>query len=588
MLKPYQNLNFTMLRFFSSSPKPNPISLHSQLTRHLRNQRLDDARLIFDQLGTENIYTYTNLIKGYLANNRLTDARQLFDKMPVKDIPVWNVMIKGYLDNGELENARETFDVMGERNVVTWTTIVGGYLRFGRVETAKGLWEEMEGFVDVAAWNAMVSGCFQNGRVDEAMELFGRMRERNVVTWTSVISGLDQNGRSGEAIALFRRMLRTGIQLTVETLSCVITACGNAVALEQGMQVHGRVVVSGFFPREYLSASLITFYSKCRQLEDFRKVFHEKVYNNVAVWTSLLSAYNLSSEHEDSFHVFRDMMARSVLPNQSTFTSVLNSCCETVAVDRGKAIHGLAIKLLLQTDTFVCNSLIVLYTKAGSMKDGATAFQDALGKNLISWNSMIVGCAQHGYMKSVLSLFAQMLRAKQEPDEITFTGLLYACSNPGMFLQGKSFYRYFSEKRSISMNLEHYACMVDIMGRSGELEEAENFIHKMPLKANTKIWMTLLGACKTHCNLDIGERAANQVFDLEPHCSAAYTLLSNLYASTRKWTDASRIRQEMEKRGSKKLRGRSWLMEQGTTHDFLSGDSSHPRILEIYQKFDGK
>ncbi|GAB2299077.1 hypothetical protein Dimus_033148 [Dionaea muscipula] len=551
-----------MLRFSSTAQlawyTTNAVPLHSMVSRYLRERRIDEARHVFDQMSNPDVYLYTNLINGYLRNNRLHDALEVFEEMPMRDTAVWNLMMRGYLDCGGLSMAREMFDRMPERNVVSWTTMFTGYLKFGMVEVAKELFEEMP-CADVAAWNAMISGYFGNGKVDDAIELFEKMPSKNIISWTSAISGLDQNGRSGDALALFPQLIHSMLEPTVDTLSCVITACGNALALEQGMQVHARILASGFFLHEFVSTSLITFYSKCRRLDDFLRVFDDqKLHDNVVVWTCLLSAYNLNSKHEDSLCVFRDMMARAVVPNQFTFSSSLNSCCELVAIDRGKAIHGVAIKLRLQRDVSVCNSLVVLYSKCGSIQDGVAAFLGTSGKNLVSWNSMIVGCAQHGCGRWVLSLFAQMIRANEEPDEITFTGLLYACSHSGMLSTGRSFYHYLSRYKSMEMKLEHYACMVDIMGRSGELEEAEEFINNLPVKvkANSMVWLALLSASKTHSNLEMAERAARRVLDLEPaHCSAAYTLLSNVYASASRWNDVSRIRWEMKRRGTKKQQG---------------------------------
>ncbi|GMH26839.1 hypothetical protein Nepgr_028682 [Nepenthes gracilis] len=546
--------------------KTRGLSLNSTISDHLRNQRLDEARQIFNEIKNPDVYLYTNMINGYSRNNRLNEALQLFDKMPNRDAIAWNSTMKGCLDCGDLAMARKLFDEMPERNVVSWTTMISGYLRFGKIEVADDLFGEMP-LRDITAWNSMISGYFSNGRVSEASKLFEEMPFRNVISWTSMISGLDQNGRSGEALALFRQMIGSGLEPTSNTFSCVITACANAFALDQGLQIHACVLKYGYFIDDFISASVITFYANCKKVEDFCKVFSEKMHDNVVVWTSLLTGFNLNSKHEDALKLFGDMMKRGILPNQSSFTSALNSCCELEAIDRGKVIHAMAIKLRFQTDAFVSNSLVVLYSKCGSIKDGVAAFKGISLKNLVSWNSMIVGCAQHGLVMWVLSSFAQMIRANEVPDEITFTGLLYASSHSGMLHKGRHFFHYFTRYTSMEMKLEHYASMVDIMGRHGELEEAEEFIKTSPINANSVVWLALLSACRMHSNLEIAERAAKCILVVEPHCIPAYILLSNLYASANRWTDVSRIRWEMKKIGVVKQEGCSWVTVKGERHE---------------------
>lgn len=401
-----------------------------------------------------------------------------------------------------------------------------------------------------------------------------------------MISGLDQHGKSEEALFLFRKMVDSGIESNSSTLCSALTACANILALPQGAQVHASVFKLGYSLDEFISASLITFYANCKQVDNSYKVFHEKLHINVVIWTALITGYGLNSKHEYALEVFRDMVKIGVLPNQSSFTSALNSCSELEALDRGKVIHTAAIKMGLETDVFVGNSLIVMYTRCGGINDGVAVLKRINEKNIVSWNSIIVGCAQHGHGTWALIFFNQMLRAKVDPDEITLTGLLSACSHSGMLQKGRCFFKYFSQYKDIEVKLEHYSCMVDVLGRCGKLKEAEELIKNMPLKANSMVWLTLLSACKMHSNLEVAERVTKCIFDLEPNCSAAYILLSNLYASASKWGDASRIRVKMKQRGILKQPGCSWVTLKGLKHEFLSGDMSHPLSEKIYQKLD--
>ncbi|XP_071700842.1 pentatricopeptide repeat-containing protein At5g46460, mitochondrial [Rutidosis leptorrhynchoides] len=515
---------------------------------HSINQNQNKALSFTTKPSCPDVYSCTKSIQSYLRNNQFNDALKLFDEMPVRDSVTWNSIIKGCFDCGKLDIAYKLFEEMPERNVVSWTTMVNGFSVHRRIEVAEQLFMIMP-LKDEAAWNSMIHGYFMNGRVDDAVRLFHEMPTRSVITWSSMISGLNQAGKSEKAILLFKQMLCCGVQACSVTYSSVITACANVQDLLLGVEIHGHVLKLGYLSDTYITAPLITFYAHCKQIDSCIKVFKEKLHTSVVVWTSLLTGYSLNEKHDKALEVFSEMFRIGVLPNQSSFTSVLNSCCELEDLDTGKAINGAAIKLGLETDVFVGNSLVVLYAKCGNISDALSVFNAIGNKNIVSWNSMIVGCAQHGYGMWGLVIFSRMIRYGVPPDDITYTGILSACSRSGMLDTGRCFFNFLFRYKPVKVNLEHYACMVDILGRSGKLNEAAEVIKSMPMEPNTSIWLSLLSACKMHPDLKLAERAAEAVFNIDPDCSAAYTLLSNVYAFNGRWNDVSRIRAVMKSRG---------------------------------------
>ncbi|CAN8245869.1 unnamed protein product [Cochlearia groenlandica] len=557
------------------------------ICNHLQNQRLDEARLIFNQVPSPHVSLYTKMISGYTKSNRLFDALNLFDEMPVtiRDTVSWNSMISGCVECGDMDTASKLFDEMPDRSVVSWTAMVNGWFRSGDVDEAERLFYRMP-VKDIAAWNAMVHGYLQFGRVDDASRLFKKMPRKNVVSWTAMICGLDQNQRSEEALVRFKNMLGCCVKPTSRTFACVITACANALAFHMGTQVHGFTIKFGFLYEEYVSASLITCYANCRRTDECRKVFDEKAREQVAVWTALLSGYSLNKEHEDAVSVFSDMLRNNILPNQSTFASGLNSCSALGTLDWGKEMHGVAIKLGLGTDSFVGNSLIVMYSDCGNGNDAVSVFVEILKKSIVSWNSIIVGFAQHGHGKRAFVVFGQMIRLNVKPEAITFTGLLSACSHCGFLHKGKKLFDYMSKSRPnhVDRKIQHYTCMVDILGRCGELKEAEELIKSMPLEPNEMVWLALLSACRMHCDVDIAEKAAAAVFKLNSKSSAAYVLLSNTYASACRWSNVSKLRVKMKQKGTMKERGSSWVVLRGQKHEFFSGD--RPDCLSVYKKLE--
>ncbi|XP_073133776.1 pentatricopeptide repeat-containing protein At5g46460, mitochondrial [Henckelia pumila] len=550
-------------RFFSrvvESPEFSPrdnVADTSIISDHLKNKRVDEARNLFKGTPSSDVRLGTKMISSYVDNYRLAEALELFDKMPVKDVVTWNNMIKGCVDCGHMGMGLKLFDEMPERNVISWTTVMNAMWKFGNTEEAERLFCKMPA-KDIAAWNGMIHGYFESGRVEEAVRLFEVMPNRNVISWTTMISGLDRRGRSDEALLFFKKMMRFGVQPTSSTLTSGQTTCAKMGYLQLGSQIHGLLLKLGYAFDAYVTAALITLYANCKQIEGFVKAFNEKLHLNVVVWTSFLTGFGVNGKHEDALRVFCDMIRFGVSPNQTSFTSALNSSCEVESVDWGKIIHGATIKVGLEKDSYVGNSLVVLYTKCGSIGDGIFTFKEISYKNIVSWNAIIVGSAQHGCGNWAIAFFSQMTKTGTEPDEITFTGLLNACSHSGKLQKGRHFFDCLSQNSAIKPKLEHYACMVDNLCRNGKLDDAEDLAKKMPMEPNLSIWLTLLSGCRAQCNLEMAERVAKKVFEVDPSCSSAYVLLSNMYALAGRWTDAARMRMKMK---NVKQLGCSWVTQ---------------------------
>ncbi|KAI6705697.1 hypothetical protein NL676_008659 [Syzygium grande] len=292
---------------------------------------------------------------------------------------------------------------------------------------------------DLAAWNATLHGYCDNARVDDAGKLFEQMPSRNVIPWTSRIGGLDQNGKSEEALILLKRMFKSGFVPNSSNMTCALSACANASSFPLGVQIHGHVFKSGSCLSRFVCASLITFYANCKRIEKATQVFNEAVYRNAVICMALLTGYGSNGRHEDGLKVFSDMMRTSVLPNQSSFVSSLNSCCSLESLDRGKEVHASGVKSKMGSDVFVGNSLVVMYNKCGGVDDAVVVFKRLREKNIVIWNAVV-------------------------------------CGHSAMLQKGRCLFRYFSENTSIELKHEHYPCMVDVLGRCWKLEEAEDIV----------------------------------------------------------------------------------------------------------------
>lgn len=551
----------------------------------LREQQIDEARDVFAKIPYPDVQLFTMMINGLFKSNHFADAFELFDNTPVRDVAAWNSILKAYFDFGDLQGALNLFDKMPERNVISWTTMINGLARFGRIDDAEIVFSRMPQ-KDTAAWNAMISGYLVNGEIVKARKMFDEMPRRNVISWTAIIGGYIQNGFSEESLVLFNHMWHLGIKPTTSTYACLLTACANASNLISGAQIHAQLLKSSHILDSYVATSLLTLYARCKKIDLSKRIFNENCYRTVVTWTALITGYNVNEEYAQALVEFNEMVVSGIKLNQSTFTSALNSCSGLEALDKGKKIHASTVKFGLDIDPFVGNTLVVMYSKCGNIDASLKIFENICERNLVSWNSVIIGCAQHGYASLALKLFDEMNRCLVQPDAITYTGLLMACSHARMLDKGRYYFEMLKRDPSIEVKMEHYVCMVDVLGRCGKLDEAEKFIWDMPLRPNVAIWLALLGACRVHGNVEVAERASKEIFDLDPGNSAAYVLLSNIYATAGRWNDVVQTRGMMRCRGIGKVTGYSWITIRDVRHEFVSGDRSHPMTQEIHKKLE--
>lgn len=273
-------------------------------------------------------------------------------------------------------------------------------------------------------------------------------------------------------------------------------------------------------------------------------------------------------------------------PDEYTFTSILSTCASLASLEQGKQIHAHVVKNMFGSDVFVGSALVDMYAKCGSIDDAQKVFYEMPDQNVVSWNTIIVGCARHGCVKMAQDFFHQMQRAGIKPDHVTFVGILSVCSHAGLVDEGFDYFDYMTNYCRIAPRLEHYTCIIDLLGRAGRLDEAEYLITKAPFEPNALVWRTLLGACRTHGNIDLGRLAAENLLKLEPQDAMTYVLLSNIYAAAGRWDDVSNLREIMKYRGVKKEPGCSWIEVRNKVHVFVVGDRSHPETEAIYQKLD--
>ncbi|KAK9152593.1 hypothetical protein Sjap_000073 [Stephania japonica] len=411
----------------------------------------------------------------------------------------------------------------------------------------------------------------------------------NLFLWNILIRAFAWNGPYSIAISLYHQLLRGGLEPDNFTFPFVLKACSALSDVQQGRIVHQDVARFGWECDVFVGAGLIDMYSKCGCVYDARQVFDEMPVRDVVVWNSMLAAYAHNGLAEDALSLCNAMvLSPGVLrPTVATLVTVVSAAADIAAVTQGREIHGFSWRHGFEGEDKVGTALVDMYAKCGSLTVARMLFERLKETRVVSWNAMIAGYAMHGLATEALALFEEMKREGEvTPDHITFVGVLSACSHGGLMDEGRKFFDAMVREYSIEPTVQHYTCMVDLLGHSGQLNEVCDLIRKMSMKPDSGVWGSLLNGCKLHGNVELGELALEKLIELEPRDAGNYVILSNIYAQAGKWEGVARVRKLMKEKGLKKSIACSWIKVKNKVHGFLVGDLSHYKSEEIYAELD--
>lgn len=411
-------------------------------------------------------------------------------------------------------------------------------------------------------------------------------------------------------------MRRHGTGPVSFTFSALLKACTAALDVGLGRQIHGQTVsIGGFTSDLYVGNTMIDMYVKCGFLDCGRKVFDEMPDRDVISWTSLIVAYTKRGDMESAGGLFdelptKDMVAWTAMvtgfsqnarprealsffermenagieTDEVTLVGVISACAQLGATKYANWVRHVAEKSGYEpaNNVVIGSALVDMYSKCGDVEEAFKVFDIMRERNVFSYSSMIVGFAMHGRANAAVQLFHEMVKTDIRPNGVTFIGVLTACSHVGMVEHGRHLFGMMEKSYGVTPTLDHYACMVDLLGRSGCLEEALELVRTMPMDPHGGVWGALLGACRIHANPDVAEIAASHLFELEPNGIGNYILLSNIYASARRWDDVARVRKLTREKGLKKNPGSSWVEgKKGEIQEFFAGDMTHVKSREI-------
>ncbi|KAK2655521.1 hypothetical protein Ddye_008573 [Dipteronia dyeriana] len=478
------------------------------------------------------------------------------------------------------------------------------------------------------------------GTISYAHQVFAEITEPDTFMYNTMIRGSAQSQTPLNAISLYTQMDKGRVKPDNFTFSFVLKACTKVLYRNMGFCVHGKVVKHGFEVNKFARNTLIYFHANCGDLniarvlfddpakrdvvawsaltagyarrgelsvarnlfdempvrdlvswnvmitgyvkqgemEKARELFNEVPKRDVVTWNAMIAGYVCCGLNERALEMFEEMRSVGERPDAVTMLSLLSACTDLRALEVGEKVHSAILEMSYgEMNVLLGNALIDMYAKCGSIETAMEVFREMREKDVSTWNSVIGGLAFHGHAEESNALFSEMQRLKVRPNEITFVGVLVACSHAGEVEEGQRYFKLMKNRYKIEPNIRHYGCMVDLLGRAGLLNEAFEFIDRMKIEPNAIIWRTLLGACRIHGNVELGRHANERLLEMRKDESGDYVLLSNIYASRGEWDGAKNVRKLMDDSGVRKEPGHSLVEadEKALMH-FLFNSQSKP------------
>ncbi|XP_021768292.1 pentatricopeptide repeat-containing protein At1g31920-like [Chenopodium quinoa] len=418
------------------------------------------------------------------------------------------------------------------------------------------------------------------GSMDYASLVFSQIDDPGTFEFNTMIRGHSKHSDFESALKLFDEMLERGNSPDNFTYPFVLKACAGVGLMKFGRNIHGQVYKFGFSDDLFVQNSLINMYGKYGNIVDSCAVFKEMEQKSVATWSALVAAHANLGMWWECLEIFGDMMEMgSWRAEESTLVSVISACTNLGALDLGTSIHGYLMRNLSGLNVIVDTSLIDMYIKCGSIEKGLGLFNKMKAKNRLSYSVVISGLGMHGHGHKALLQFSEMV----EPDDVVYLGVLSACRHAGLVEEGLELFEKMRHEHKIQPTIQHYGCILDLLGRAAMFDEAFDLIEKMSMSPNEVVWRSLLSAARIHCNLEVGDKVARNLMQLGSDNAGDYVMMSNMYARAQKWTDAASVRSMVSNRGLDQAAGLSLVEVKRKMYRFVSQDRSRSNWEEIYE-----
>ncbi|XP_041013858.1 putative pentatricopeptide repeat-containing protein At1g69350, mitochondrial [Juglans microcarpa x Juglans regia] len=551
------------------------------------------ARSVHGQVVTRAIrsdgFLDTYLIIMYSKCGDLHSAEMIFQNVTHRNTVCWTAMITCY---NQVNCFREAMDVFVEMqgfkvepNAVTIMCIICSCARLGLLREGKSVHcfvikKALAADIEFLG-PALIELYAECGKLNYCEEVLHALGQKNIVSWNMLISLFAHKGLLRKALELFVQIQMQGLMPDSYSLSSSLSACGNMGSIQLGYQIHSHVIKRGILD-EFVQNSLIDMYCKCGDVCSGYMIFEKIKQLSVVTWNSMICGFSQNGNSVEAIRLFDQMYLNGIEMNEVTFLSVIQACSHLGHLEKGKWVHHKLITCGLKMDYYVDTALTDMYAKSGDLQAAQGIFDSMSERSVVSWSAMIDGYGIHGQIDAAISLFNRMVDSGIKPNKVTFMNILSACSHVGSVEKGRF---YFSLMRNfgIEPNTEHFSVVVDLLSRSGDLNEAYEIIKSMPLPVDASIWGALLNGCRIHQRMDMIKSIKRDLRDISTDDTGYYTLLSNIYAEGGDWNEVRKVRSMMEGIGLTKVPGWSSIELEKTIYRFGAGDSSHLQTYEIYR-----
>ncbi|MCL7032533.1 hypothetical protein MKW94_000403 [Papaver nudicaule] len=517
---------------------------------------------------------WNKLLHFYCKYSQMQLCLQLFKEIPYRDVVSFNTIISAsFRSNGSLREGIELFSKMKRENVEPNHITLSALIRACTASSASMNLAEIfhgqairYGFCfNRFVGSSLLDNYGKQMKLKEAKHAFDDIMEVDLVSWNILIDCFARNGCKEQAMKTFLKLRSEGVEFDSFTLASILKTCSDSRDLNRGMEIHGCVIKAGLSSETPTGNALITMYSKCEQESiSAVKIFERTKAPNIISWTAIIAGFMQNGQNKEAIEFYERMIRIGMKENQFTFASILPAYSGLTRLEQGMQVHGRIIKSGFVSDILVGNALIDMYFKCGNLIEAKMIFETMEKRDVVSWTMMITGFGQHGKGKEALDILRTMSNEGFKSDDITFLGGLSACSHGGLVDEGLQIFRLMVDHHGLKPRKEHFACLIDMLGRAGRLKEAEIFIQEMGVGSEVFVWEALLGACSIHGEIELGERSAEKIMKLEPKRNQPYVLLSNIYADRGLWEDKEKVRERLGMSGLKKESGNSWIAVQRT------------------------
>ncbi|KAF3781499.1 Pentatricopeptide repeat-containing protein [Nymphaea thermarum] len=554
--------------------KKDPYFWNTTIRTYIERNLYEDALRLYKRMVADGVepddYTFPLALKACYSIPALKEGRQIHTHIAknaslAENVFVHNGLLQLYCCSGCSDDARQLFDRMPHRSPVSWNTMIAGYSRI-----------------------------YQQ-------------------TWLPVV----KNGNCADAVLLYCLMIEEGIRADNFTFTALLRACGSCLGFQEGIQIHCHAIKLGLETDVYVRNTLIDMYGKFGQIQNARllfdgfperdlvswnalltgfvrlgdiesaeSLFAEMDERDIVSWNAMMTGYLQRGRANEVLDVFRQTQVAGVCPNIVSVVTAISACSLLGTLSLGVWFHIYSLRHGFESNEYVSSSLVKMYAKCGDIENAVRLFDKMPQRDVVSWDVMIEGLALHGRAKDALALFRRMKNEGVNPDDITFIGVLSACSHAGLIEEGFLHFDSMTKEYGIEPRVEHYACLVDLLGRAGRLHDALQIVESMPIAPDSVVWSALLSACRIHGSIELAEKVAKTTLEMEPSIAANYILLSNVYAASSKWEEVASVRTLMKLKGLDKEPGCSVLEMDGSIHEFVAGDNSHPQLREVNQMLD--